>query len=217
LIAIKGKMSDLQALAELLKVLKVDRIRSFSAEEDQDDLQSIASEAALKRFDRLGQDTVATYSPGITVRLPGDLDLPAEGDRWVAFWPTFLSKELTRARELLLPILEGKTEALPEVVHQALRDHWDRRRALKRTGATVGLEHTDARALSTLHDFASRGGLDAIDLYRIAERRWGMRGMRFLNALKQDMSVEEASRAAGISRKTGHKYLRVLGLNTPSP
>jgi hypothetical protein len=45
---------------------------------------------------------------------------------------------------------------------------------------------------------------------RMAQKRWGARGRAFIEALKRNATVAEASEVAGVSRQMGHKYLSKL-------
>jgi hypothetical protein len=51
----------------------------------------------------------------------------------------------------------------------------------------------------------------------IARKRWGAKGVRFLQAHSNGESVTQASNIAGVSRQTGHKYLRELEKNALKP
>ena len=48
------------------------------------------------------------------------------------------------------------------------------------------------------------------EAYHHAEQRRGKKGTTFLEALCEGSTVEEASKKAGFSRQTGHKFLREL-------
>jgi hypothetical protein len=47
-------------------------------------------------------------------------------------------------------------------------------------------------------------------LYRVAQKRWGAKAVKFLQALSEGRDKQTAAVKAGISRPTGDKYLKVL-------
>jgi hypothetical protein len=201
-----------------------------SAKEDEADLEEIALVYLIKAYRDAQERAVdglpfpshirSDPPPNILARLPEDRE--RLGDRVLAW--TF--REEWKA---FMPVLRGDTEKLAEAVRQHLREHYRKGRprkrrppkgrprkwrAKKRQGQEIELD-------ASKHAPTPRGDLgaqarrmealaDVSRYYDIASQQWGERARVFLDALRAGQSITHASRDAGVSRKTGHKYLREL-------
>jgi hypothetical protein len=161
------------------------------------------------------------------------------GERW-EWWRASRSRLVQGMLVQFLPLVSAsRFEQIRMAAREAYRREWEKRQAKKRGGiglaesgrdqvgngrslsgegvrpAQERLTQEDLEEVSTSEieqDFEDGvvTRLDAARLFREAERRWGKRGRVFLERLAQDATIEEASRAAGVSRQTGQNYLRKL-------
>ena len=79
---------------------------------------------------------------------------------------------------------------------------WKRDEEMQEKSRAVGIVKNDNDSSKANVSF-----LDARRAYEIAETRYGEKGRRFLDGLKESGQVKEASQRAGISRQMGHKHL----------
>ncbi|MBI3770339.1 MAG: hypothetical protein HY271_17850 [Deltaproteobacteria bacterium] len=212
IVAVRSLMppDDAVALRQLLRALRVSQLTSFRPEKESDeDLRQDALASALDFVDRHEREITAPWTLPDRIELPA-LPVPIPGvdaRRWD--WPALVASETHATAALLLPALRGDLEALPEKVRLALRDHFESWNAQKRSGEEVLFDDSDhASPTDVESDLARRRAVQ--DFYAEARRRWGDRACVFLDALLRGRTVEEASKRAGVSRQTGHKYLREL-------
>lgn len=191
----------------LLKAACLDRIQNWrSRDEDSADLQQIAL-TGLVRWGR-NEEKIHTRitPPGGIPALPEELGFPVnDNPPWHKIFPEIFQAAVAKSLAFDLPRLQGDPD---KALRQALKDHWEKRKALKRTGEEVSLEEVKGQAASQPAKEVSH--LDIRRAYKLAKSRWGERGQRFLDALAKDLTVDKASREAGVSRQTGQKYLREI-------
>lgn len=210
------------SLHELLAALHVERITSYRRNrEDDEDLRSDALRAALQKLEKFRS------SPMHQINLPSRVNLsalpvdglpPTEG-RWD--WPAIRARQVAETLRLLLPLLNGDAEKLPETVRQAMREHFRKWNAAKRTGLEISLaeENESGTPLAELaaESDTERTALskhEVLSFLKIAEERWGPMGTASLRALYEGNTTQAAAKLAGISRQTGHNYIRELRRHT---
>jgi hypothetical protein len=208
----EGSATALQVFNALWRVLSDQRLKSRGPSKDD---RALAVAKAWEYYLKMGRE-VAHFSTshGFSVPPPSTAGVPAaKREGWESFNALVLLGQLNLALARFLPILRGQVDELPENVRQALRDHWEKGKAQKRTGVEVELDEMklpdESSPIRVKTTSADDTALSA-EAYRLAERRWGAKGTRFLDALLESGSVVEASSEAGVSRQTGHKYLREL-------
>src|SRR5262249_11948586 len=183
-------------------------LRQFAVERGLHHLNGAGTKSLIDSgFDLLQMITIPDPPPN--VRLPKQND---SIDNRVSM--RFAALQIRKAIETLLPVLEGQTNRLPKQVRQSLRDQWEKREAQKRTGKKVPVDRAMRIAERTPERWYSQKER-AEKAYSTAKKKWGEPADRFLKALAEDKTVEDASKEAGISRQTGQKYLRVLKKELP--
>jgi hypothetical protein len=222
-------------LLEFQKLLSVDKIASFDLrEQSASDIKQAAMETAWSAWSALKSKYPGDpYEPP---EFPFDMIAPEE-----EFWRDMMINRVWKngkeahMREMI-PLLSGETEAIPEVVHDRLRETWrkikrrkqimegrprdilDREQNERIEWSVIPGKSRDEvlhRLKDELHQQAPElhraiAKLDSERAYRAAIKRWGNRGRWFLDALRRGEDVVAASAAAGVSRQTGHKYLKEL-------
>jgi hypothetical protein len=196
--------------------LGINHLSDFEQRDDPRDLRHEAMAGAINAFNQQAKDalsaTLATPWPAPDAVPPAVKDLRPR-----------VEPPATRARIYhyayicvsgLGQIFAPNPQFLPNAAWWAWRGELDRRKAQKRSSLVQ-----DRRAdLDALPD--DRGpevealeaqrqkddDLDVAHYYRIAKKRWGAAGQRFLDGYRATGSVTEAAESAGISRKTGQKY-----------
>ncbi|MEW5917019.1 MAG: hypothetical protein AB1762_11460 [Gemmatimonadota bacterium] len=213
-----------EALTTLMKALRVDRLTSYRpAKEDDDDLRHDALAAALSFVRERGTRTVAGRNLPAQIEFPvlKGISLPTlDPERWNR--PVARAQGLRAAFALLLPVLRGEIEPVAERVRQASREHFRTWRAKKRSAAESSLDDPKLAPIASpprSEEIASSERMDstraALNAYREVVARWGDKAGAFLHGIAAGLSIAAAARAAGISRQTGHKYIRKLHLNYP--
>lgn len=208
-----------EALTTLRKTLRVDRLTSYRpGKEDNDDLRHDALAAALSFVRDCGIRTVAGRKLPARIEFPvlKGISLPTlDPDRWDR--PVARAQGLREAFALLLPVLRGEVEPVAEKVRQASREHFRMWRAMKRSAPEASLD--DPKVASTvslppIEEIASPERLDstrvALDAYCEVVARWGEKAGAFLTGVAAGLPISKAARKAGITRQTGHKYMRKL-------
>jgi hypothetical protein len=204
------------ALADLLKALHVERITSYREnKESSEDLQSIAFLTLWRRYREI-YDAVAD-----SLRVPEQIDLSDGGDHRLV--PERLQqRELSASLSVMLPLLRGDAEKLPEPVRQSLREEFRKWKAAKRNAREESIYQegqTDEGGRPLVERIAGHhpdpeecaiSNLEAASMMTLAEKRYGEKGRLFLQALSEDLTFAEAATLAEISRQTAHKYVREL-------
>ena len=108
----------------LLTVLNVEKLTSRRPwEESNEGLRNEAVKKALEYQREMEEDALDFNLPAeVSLPLPPNTGLPDETPPWDKLNPLLLCKELKKLEEILLPVLQGKEEKLPEKVRQALRE-----------------------------------------------------------------------------------------------
>jgi hypothetical protein len=204
------------AVRRLTRTLHVSQITVRSShrhEEDPDDLRQVAVTEAVERY--------RTLTDGIEVKQevtdaglrelcsPPDFGIPeVDNPSWEARNLRLVATECREALKQFGPIFDGHAESIREQAHQALRDHFEKRKAKKRTGQRVPIAEDNLPSPATRAAAEVFVELDAA--YQAAMSRWGPSGGCLLTALRSGESMAEAAKAAGVSRVTAHKYLKEL-------
>jgi len=204
------------AVADLLRALHVDRIISYREnKESSADLQSTASLTLWRKYREI-YDRVAE-----SLGLPKKIELPKGGDHRLVL-DTLKRHEVSASLSLILPLLRGDAEKLPQPVRQALREEFRKWKAAKRDASEVSIYEegeTDESGRPLVeripgHDpdpeESAISNLEAASMMTLAEKRYGEEGRLFLQALSENMTFAEAATLAGISQQTAHKYVREL-------
>ncbi len=220
---------------QVKRLLKVDRITSYQPwEQDEKDLQQSALLKAIELWRTPGRPS---ENPSRLPSFPLKNMLPQEREFWegpmARAWAnghgTFLGETL--------PVLAGEKESIPQTVRDHRRTRWDmlaRRRTLLAGqeefppgGAEASRSEWDwadparrsrqEEIASHVHSVAAKDlvsrlseKLTAERLHRVARKRWGAPGQKFLEALEQGKDVAAAAEYAGISRPTAYKRLKTL-------
>jgi hypothetical protein len=222
-------------LLEFQKLLSVDKIGSFDLrEQSANDIKQSAIETAWSAWNELkNQYAGDPYEPP---EFPFDMIAPEE-EFWreMMIKRVWSNGKQAHMREMV-PLLTGQTEAIPGIVHGQLRETWrkiKRRKQImegrprdlldpeqnERIDWSIIPEKSRAEVFQRLKDElhqensefdTAAAKVDSERAYRAAIKRWGKRGRLFLDALRRGEDVVTASVAAGISRQTGHKYLKEL-------
>ncbi len=110
-----------------------------------------------------------------------------------------------------VPTLAGKREDIPERVRQHQRNEW---RTIARQKEILDDSSVQVEIRGSVHredpEHTAIARFDYYRAYRIAEKRWGKRGRIFLDQLRNERSVDDASTQAGVTRQMGYKYLKEL-------
>jgi hypothetical protein len=193
-------------LRELHKALEVERISTVRLqEESNDDLMSIAVEGATGAFKQIGQ-SIKLEMPEVTYPLTPLAEVlpvkPTVSKQWEIINGAMERKDFALMQEYYLPALQG--ENISERARQTLRNHFEEWKAKKRSGITLSLDEVKVKeeVLPTWESLA-----DLKKAYEVAFERYGQKGRKFLDTLKNTENITEASASVGISRQMGHKYL----------
>jgi hypothetical protein len=211
-----GSQTSEDALTGLKNALHVRLVTVYDQhqhEEDPSDLQQVAIEHAIRRYRDLteGIDVTQMSSDQEMLALvsPPDFGLPSLPATWTEeVGLPFVIGECREALKRFGPLLDGAVESARGHAHQALRDHFEKRKARKRSGGADFEE--EFRALHSQADPDAGAQADMEEIYRFALKRWGPRGERFLRARVAGEPVAGAAKAAGLSRPTAYKYLKEL-------
>ncbi len=215
-----GGRSEKVTLNQLLRVLRIERLQSYRPEDESDeDLRAHGLMKAYEYYDHMGEEAIFPLPHGLGAALPPNLGLPEQDPPpWDYLLPRVTSLQIQQALRVFLPILEGDVERLPGKVWQALRDLFEKRKAQKRDAqrADEPFETLEEAGHIPRHHGVQDAMSDLVQVFKLAERRWGPKATAFLNALREDCTQDEAAKRAKISRQTGHKYLRELAKARPS-
>jgi len=141
--------------------------------------------------------------------LPPDfLGLPEESKPLQDRIHIAMIETLTGARKFFLPLLQGELENMPEVVRQALRDFYRKQKRHQERRVYTQLDELEQESSSYERDPLLMKRLGKA--YEILINRYGEKANRFIDAMRKDKTLEEASNEAGISRQMGNRYRREI-------
>jgi hypothetical protein len=213
LLAMLGVEPPPEAVSKLKQALHVSEIgvhKDFRHEEDAGDVQQVAVTHAMGQYRWLTEGVEVkqevTDAQLRELCMPPDFGIPDAGETFPET-VTFVAAQCRAALVRVGPIFDGHVETAPAHAHQALRDHFEKRRAQKRTGRRVPIERVTGRHAAGPNPDV-RADVEAA--YEFAVKRWGAKGKRFVTALLEAETTTEAAKAAGVSRPTAGKYVKEL-------
>ena len=216
---LKG-LTPLESVGLLFRALEVDKITSYYPEEDSsEDLQQLAVEKALTYQERMAGVALAKCGfdqlQMISISLPSiNIGLPVKDkEPWNQLNPRMLALQTREAIKLFLPVLQGNVEQMPELVYQALRDHWEKRKAQKRDAREVPYEEAEKEIVSTSYN-ELRDREVSREILNISARmsevlkeakkhkRWGDKAIKAFKYYCEGKTKKEASEMVGIDERT---------------
>jgi hypothetical protein len=198
----------------VLTQLKVEKlqVKAYRKHQlDTEDLLLAAFETAVERHKELGETIGVTVEQPIPNLPDNFLGLPTEPDELRRRITTTVIITVSRLIRFFLPALRGQLEDLPELVRQGEREIF---RKLNRHKTITTKREREIRCEVHKEDAFNPDLESVLDdriasdrAYRTAQKKWGAKGTRFVNALCQGLNITDAAKKAGVSRKIGHKYL----------
>jgi len=214
----QGRKDNLDTLQRLLQVDKISSYRP--SKYDSTDIQQDVWVKTFQVYRQQGKDALRQYSGHIRSISPPPIAMHhAEQEFWKKVVLPAWSNNLKRYIEKVLPILNRRTEEIPEHTRQALRNSFERWTAQKRSGEEVPLRVADRVVLRRSSSRVWRKEGERVDLgtsekadvsaqmfavLKEAKRhnRWGPRAITAFKYYIEGKTEEEAAKLAGITDKT---------------
>ena len=210
--------SDIIDPLAVLKALKFDKISSYRPEKESgEDLKQLALEKAWHYYSEMGKMRMG--------RMGRLLEQAEKTNRWDALLPRLQAEELRTLLRHVWPTLPAQAEKLYEQVQQALRDHFEKWKAQKRTGKDVPLEEADKTILrrSGSGTWTKKGervedeerpdtSERMFEILKEAKKhkRWGDKAVKAFKDYLDGKTEAEAARLAGITDRTFRNYITKL-------
>ena len=162
LILVDQGRKDLETLQRLLQA---DKITSYRPSKyDSGDIQQDVWVKTFQLYRQQGNDALRQYSEHVRSISPPPIALHhAEQEFWNKVVLPAWSNNLKRYIEKVLPILDRRTEEIPEQTRQDLRNGFERWKPQKRTGKEVPLRAADRVVLRRSSSRVWRKGGELID------------------------------------------------------
>jgi hypothetical protein len=211
-------------VTEFHKLLKVKKIPSYRPEkEDAGDLKSEAVTKALEFFKTRGETVRVKERPGMPMpAMPQEWGLPArDPDLWGLWHRDIVSWFIDALCKDYLSLFFGRVDRTKEAARQALRNHWEKWEAQKRSGKEVSLEQADKTSPKRSSSGVWRKQGERVEekdkpdisermfeVLRVAKqnKRWGDKAVKAFKYYLEGKTEKEAAKLAGITEKTFRNY-----------